>query len=252
MIQTVDDLIKVVRQDSSCWHPKEPVWFRGEPASGNALLPTLYRDGLARHENALLQMFRARAAAFYNAVPDREKTDQWLFLARHSGLPTRLLDWSEGVLIALHFALREDKPVIWMLNPLELNDFASNRTDSSPGEARQFPLIWHRPELPIVNPAFENLRGAWELDGPGVALPVAVYPTHVHPRLRAQRACFTIHGKRKEGLNSLVPDRLLKRYEIDPASRQAMRKDLLHLGVTDSVAFPDLDGLAKELTNWFS
>jgi len=69
----------------------------------------------------------------------------------------------------------------------------------------------------------------------------------VHPRLRAQRACFTIHGKRKEGLNLLVPDTLLKRYDIDPARRKSILKDLSFLGVTDSVAFPDLDGLAKEL-----
>ena len=252
MIQSLEDFMKAVRADSSAWRSKEPVWFRGEPAGGKALLPTLYREDLSRHENALLQMFRARAAGFYDAVPDRANTDQWLFLARNAGLPTRLLDWCEGAHIGLHFALKEDHPVVWMLNPLELNDFASNRTSSDPNEIREFPLVWHRPDPPIVNPAFENLRGAWELDGPGVPLPVAIYPTYVHPRLRAQRACFTIHGKRKEGLNSLVSDTLLKRYEIDPACRQSMSKDLSLLGVTDSVAFPDLDGLAEELTNRFS
>src|SRR5262245_45848755 len=30
-------------------------------------------------------------------------------------------DWSEAALIGLYFALKEDSPVIWMLNPLELN-----------------------------------------------------------------------------------------------------------------------------------
>jgi hypothetical protein len=103
----------------------------------------------------------------------------------------------------------------------------------------------------MVNPAFENLRGAWEQDGPGVPLPVAIYPTYVHPRLRAQRACFTIHGKWKEGLNSLVPDTLLRRYDIDPARRQSMFNELRLLGITDSVAFPDLDGLASELKTQF-
>jgi FRG domain len=41
-----------------------------------------------------------------------------------TNLPTRLLDWSEGALIALHFALKECKPVVWMLNPLDLNDLS--------------------------------------------------------------------------------------------------------------------------------
>ena len=123
-IQSVEDLIVAVRDDSSDWHPKEPKWFRGEPDVNTALTPTLYRGGFAPHENALLQMFRARASGFHETLPMREHTDQWLFLARHANLPTRLLDWSEGALIALHFALKECKPVVWMLNPLDLNDLS--------------------------------------------------------------------------------------------------------------------------------
>jgi hypothetical protein len=103
----------------------------------------LYRHGFTPHENALLQMFRARASEFHDAVPMREYTDQWLFLARHAGLPTRLLDWSEGALIALYFALKEPNPVVWMLNPLDLNDLSY----SAPSQIRprQFPLPWHDP-----------------------------------------------------------------------------------------------------------
>jgi hypothetical protein len=75
----------------------------------------------------------------------------------------------------------------------------------------------------------------------------AVHPTYVHARLRAQRACFTIHGKKKESLLSLVPDTILKRYEVNPARRDFMRNELFTLGVAESMAFPDLDGLAREL-----
>jgi hypothetical protein len=129
-------------------------------------------------------MFRARASGYHDVVPTREHTDQWLFLARHAGLPTRLLDWSESALIALYFALKEDNPVIWMLNPLELNQLSY---DPSLGQVREFPLVWHDPGG-ALNPAFENLRGAWENDRFGVQLPLAIHPAYVHPRLRSQRS----------------------------------------------------------------
>jgi hypothetical protein len=77
-----------------------------------------------------------------------------------------------------------------MLNPLDLNDLSY--THPSKARPREFPLIWHGPStskparkagrrrlLPRVrlNPAFENLRGAWEQDRRGVPLPVAIYPS---------------------------------------------------------------------------
>ena len=74
-----------------------------------------------------------------------------------------------------------------------------------------------------------------------------MYPHYIHARLRAQRSCFTVHGKLKQGLDTLVPDEILKCYAVDPPCRDSMLNELRTLGITDSVAFPDLDGLAKEL-----
>jgi FRG domain len=86
VIKGIEEFIAAVLEDSSAWNPEEPKWFRGEPESTTALVPTLYRQGPTQHENALLQMFRARASGSHDVVPIREHTDQWLFLARHAGL----------------------------------------------------------------------------------------------------------------------------------------------------------------------
>jgi hypothetical protein len=85
---------------------------------------------------------------------------------------------------------------------------------------------------------------------------------YVHARMRGQRSCFTIHGTAKSGLDSLLagpapapwtgPWPILKRYVVDPACRQSMRSELAVLGTTESVAFPDIDGLANELAERFS
>lgn len=255
MIRSVEEFVAAVRENSAAWPLEQPRWFRGEPGAETPLVPGLYRraEGSSR-ENQLLQTFRARAAAFaVDRLPDREKTDEWLFLAQHVGLPTRLLDWSEGALIGLYFALKESAPIVWMLNPLHLNYFALGcPPDVDPNGLREFPLPWFRPLPPAPpNIAAENVCGAWEHDGPGVPLPVAVHPSYVHGRLRAQHGCFTVHGKRKESLQALVPGTILRRYEIDPTRQSSMAGDLAALGVTESVAYPDLDGLARDLRHRF-
>ena len=229
MIKSIEQFIEAIREGSEKWHPKEPRWFRGERRSFDTpMMPSLYR-GAGDRENELLQMFRARGVSYSDVVPHRDHTDQWPFLAQHVGLPTRLLDWSEGALIALHVALqkavvkeeKETPPVVWMLNPLELNALSYETPTPQPDELpRQFPLPWFEPPGGC-NPAFRNIRGAWENNKPGVKLPVAVYPTYVHPRLRGQRACFPVHGKRKEGLGAMVTDSgILQPLELDLGSRE--------------------------------
>ena len=81
-------------------------------------------------------------------IPPRDHSDQWLFLARHVGLPTRLLEWTEGLLVALLFALynsraesrqARDGATVWMLDPVELNNLS---TPGRPSRDNEFPLTW--------------------------------------------------------------------------------------------------------------
>jgi hypothetical protein len=96
-----------------------------------------------------------------------------------------------------------------------------------------------------------NIRGAWETDQVGTDLPVAIHPTHIHPRMSSQKSCFTIHGKKKRSLSRLVDVRVLQQYVVPPKAAVQMRADLRMLGVTSSTVFPDLDNLAMDLLSVF-
>jgi hypothetical protein len=280
MISSVENLIHEVKKDYREWDTSTFPWFRGEPEDiTSPLLPNLYRE--EHNENQLLQHFRMKAPMLgLMDTPPRNHTDQWLFLAQHVGIPTRLLDWTEGLLIALHFALhsRKDGAIVWMLDPTELN-----RQSDPFIKDNDFPLSWFTPEKApagrgelaeyfnllsdrslvkaekfksirahmIPNIGNRNIRGAWENDSVGTTLPVAIHPTHIHPRISTQKSCFTIHGKNKAGIIDLVDSRILRKYIIEETAIENIKIDMQLLGITHSSLYPDLDGLARDLKEVF-
>ena len=292
-IISIENFIKRIKKDSEEW--KNFPWFRGEPASKTPLLPKLYRQKRGKdpnYENQLLQHFRMKSQSpEFGHTPPRDHIDQWLFLARHSGLPTRLLDWTEGSLVALYFAIAKQEtlgtninPVVWMLDPIELNrlvvwwkgkkksyindlsgtinninnttctQIANNYDDYRKHKFREnnvFPLTWLGPKGGIGS---ENISGAWLKDSVGTDLPVAVHATNIHPRMSVQKSCFTVHGKAKKPLNELLDKfgfEYLKRYVIDRRNVKQMLEDLRMIGISYATLFPDLDGLAKDLETRF-
>ena len=115
-------------------------------------------------------MFRMKAQSFATSpTPDRSHIDEWLFLAQHVGLPTRLIDWTENALLALHFAVEEESPVVWMLNPMALSTHVvSTLSDEEVEEYEEFPITWVRSPDLRINIGHENIRGVWERNQRGL------------------------------------------------------------------------------------
>jgi hypothetical protein len=176
----------------------------------------------------------------YIETPDIHATDQWLFLMQHLRVPTRLLDWTEGALIALYFALEQEKPVVWMLNPDELNQLSLPNEKVIPGV---FPLTW----LGDNNIGYMNIKAAWELQRGGTERPVAIKPTYVHARLAAQKSCFTIHGWSEKPLPAIVPDSIIAKFVIKKRAIPTLQRDLKILGITHTSVFPEAEFLAREI-----
>lgn len=84
--------------------------FRGAADSEYDLKPSIGRttekhakNGIETLERLIMDEFKRLAAAELDKKPETDW--EWLFLAQHYGLPTRLLDWSTNPLVALYFAV---------------------------------------------------------------------------------------------------------------------------------------------------
>lgn len=237
-------------------------WFRGHERLDWQLIPSILRDGNQRHEFPLTKRFRLLAPGFGVNI-DTDRLDQWLFLMQHHRAPTRLLDWSESLNTAIFFACldwltwrdpdRCTDGAVFGLNPIFLNEQVLGISD--------FPVTW------VNNRVLQTIKFAFgtedepvvDAEGRPVSFldwPVAVFPSTVHGRMRAQKACFTLHGADHRDLRAIFrengwPEAMLLEYPIPRERKPQLADDLALAGTTYSTIFPDLEGLASDLMSQF-
>uniref|UniRef100_E6PX38 FRG domain-containing protein n=1 Tax=mine drainage metagenome TaxID=410659 RepID=E6PX38_9ZZZZ len=241
----------------------EAMWWRGHADAVNWVLrPSVFRkgrNGLPYDENALINNFLMRAYGRLGHRPRPGSDLEWLFLAQHYGLPTRLLDWTESPLVALYFAVSEENcrgeladcnACLWAVAPSELNKANSNRSD--PANA-QNGLI--SPENSVVQAIAMKALGSkdevvWSRTGQNpYTLPqfVALQTFEIDERVVAQSGRFTLHSC-EQAIESLADkDRYLRKFLIPASSKPTIRQRLKDLGIQKWDLFPDLQALALGL-----
>jgi hypothetical protein len=86
--------------------------------------------------------------------------------------------------------------------------------------------------------------------------PVALYGSHNSARIVAQRGVFTIFGQNNKPMEisydkENYPKDCLIKVTLLRSKLNDIRNSLLNYGVTESVVFPDLQGLASEIRRTF-
>ena len=223
-LKRLSDLVRFVQQKLD---PNDRTIFRGQKRDW-ALLPKIARlkdvDVFAA-EREMFNEFKRRSVGYVDLPPDNDW--DYLALAQHHGLPTRLLDWTTNPLAAAWFCVTEPVlppdgcGVIWSYVP-DLPDFMSR------SEMRRSPFKTERTAI------FESQL--------------------ISPRIRAQEGVFTIHAPQKrpkafvayEEKGTHVP--CMKKLLIAHRDFARFRQDLHSHGVKPSSLFPDLDGLAQTIS----
>ena len=237
-ITSVENAVRVARDQRINWGVQP--WWRGHEDAAWDLRPTIFRKSWGhRAEQNMLAHFLLSAPSREVRLPSRDDEAGWLFLARHHGLPTRLLDWTEAPLTALFFAVGspeqplERDATLWALNPHSLNERLM-------GKRGVF-----LPERQFVGPIIRRAWSGEDADGDKV---VAVWPYEVDLRMLLQLSRFTIHDSNRP-LEELVGDStILVRYVIPGGARQSIGADLETLGFRESSLFPDLRTLARYIS----
>jgi len=235
-------------QGGALWHRGCPDFKNDEQSPGLFRHPkTKDIKSLLTLEMDMLSRFRQRSIPFV----DRPLDDYWerLFFMQHFRIPTRLLDWTENPFIALYFALTSKREsgtedsAVWMLDPVAWNRKSLDHITFKNGI-----LSTDDSRLDYLKPGAESVT--MNADA------IAIYGFHNTARIVAQRGVFTIFGKdiaplEKTYVKRAYPQDSLLKVRLPKDDKAKLLKSLFQIGFTHSVVFPDLEGLAKEMKNFF-
>ena len=247
-VKSVEQFLEEIRQFVG--HGDFGCYFRGEPGASHSLQPSIGRAHhflgkslifTPRQERNLLHRFRRHAYEFFHRVPSDWES---LFLARHYGMPTRLLDWTSNPLVALHFASCFER---------DLTEYPDDRGAAQRIRVNVDGSVWAIQRRGNEDGDLDVFGKTPPLEVKGIKLVYPFYPTR---RMTAQSGIFTIHGDpwanvvkcaRKRFPEKDLDIRRLKRWLIPHRHKASIVVALERMAINSRTLFPDLDGLAKGL-----
>jgi len=217
--------------------------YRGLEDKTYELTSTLNRLGESHLEKHLLRNFRK-----YSQIEDENKSIwNWLALAQHHGLPTRLLDWTYSPLVALHFAtanfMHFDKDgMIWAVNYVDTKEYLPDQLVSIIDDEGS-----HIFTAEMLDRAVSSIPELQTLKKEDFA--VFFEPPSLDQRIVNQYAVFSMMSNPNRTISEWLSTTEVRYFRIVIPSdlKWEIRDKLDQSNINERVLFPGLDGLARWL-----
>lgn len=246
------ELDDAMADDAWCRHTDRVhstlVW-RGLARSSYRNVSSLARlgDGYPQLERHLVRNFRKYA---HREAPGPTMWD-WLSLAQHHGLPTRLLDWTFSPLVALHFATAswpDDAAVLLAVDCEAAHELLPRRLRAALEEEGS--LVFTTQMLAAQAQDLDRFDHLTE----GEPFVLFFEPPSLDERIVNQAAVLSAISDASRHMEEWLeaePD-LWRAWRIPPVVKREVRERLDQAHVNERVLLPGLDGLAAWLRRYYS
>ncbi len=247
----LQDLLFADSWDERLQRFRSPFVYRGLSDFTYNLQTSLMRLGgdYPKLEGHLLRNFKKYA---YTNPTAGNSIWNWLAVAQHHGLPTRLLDWTYSPYIALHFATSnldhfDRDGVIWAVNYVESNHFLPPKLrgvildeGSNVFTAEMLEEVCQT--LKQFDKLQEETYLAW------------LEPPSLDNRIINQHALFSLLSSPQAQLDSWLEEHpgLFFRIRIPAKLKWEIRDKLDQANITERLLFPGLHGLSIWLKRHYS
>ena len=210
--------------------------FRGVSDKDFQLIPSIGRNtkegtngDIDYAERTLIQEFKRLSAPVLDSINTPKSDFEWLFLAQHYGVPTRLLDWSTNPLVALYFAVEKDDEVDGAIYYLKYS--ATDQYDLFDFKTANY--TEEHKKAPASDFAIQANQGNV----------IFVRPKYTDQRYLNQRSVFS---SQKDPYTPIEVDDI-NIMHFKGEWKADLRARLKAMGVSSSFIYPGLDGIGKEV-----